>query len=404
MESTREKWWGEVLLKVQNQENLSMQTVEEAWSYLWDEWRKADPRMLKIKFLPSKLRLLLAMRKIDPMVMFVAPTFLVSIFAKELSDEEIVGFMNSFYKNNWFVDFQKRNSGHNLVYTNGFGGDQISTINISTPATIIAGAAGAKVLKMGSHSYFGKSGAQNFTDEIGYKALETPEKVLEALGKSNAAYIDGPSTADSSTQGIANFMSKIPEGKEIMKALFYPFRYQILCFNFFNARIQQRGISTLKTEFVARLLLATIKEIDIAHITAGMDNSGRIIDEVSNVGKTKITVIKNNKIHETFFTSPSDWGVKERKPDEILGGFAKQNVKITLEVLMGKRDDAYSDLLAINASQLLYLGGVAKDIKSGTQLAKEAIASGKALEELKKFISSSGGSISKLEKEMSNVR
>lgn len=397
--------WADILLKIQDQEHLTKEEVEFAWSFLWEEWKQIDAAKLKLKFLPQKLKLFLAMRKVDPMVLLTAPTFLVSIFSKGLIGEEIKGFMQSFYNNKWFDSFYR--SGvelPGLVYTNGFGGDRVKTVNVSTPAMIIAAAGGAKILKMGSHSYFGASGAQNFTDAVGLKALTTPGEVQTLLGKVNSAFIDGAAAADPSTQGIAYFLAHVPEGRELMKAMFYPFRYMVLCFNFFKARIHQRGISTLKTELAADLLLAALEHIELGHIAAGMDREGNIIDEISNVGKTKITVIEGHRRTETFFTTPADWGVKERKPTEICGGLPGENLKIILEIFMGKREDAYCDLLAVNASHLLFLSGVVKNFKAGTFLAREMIAEGKALEELKKSVACSGGNPEKLAARLKEIK
>lgn len=405
MDSYNARCWAAILLKIQNQEHLTKEEVEFAWSFLWEEWKQIDPAKLKLKFLPQKLKLFLSMRKVDPLVLFTAPTFLVSIFSKGLIGEEMKGFMQSFHKNKWFDTFyQSRVEFPGLVYTNGFGGDQVKTINVSTPAMIIAAAGGAKILKMGSHSYFGTSGAQNFTDAIGLKALTTPGEVQTMLKKVNSAFIDGAAAADYSTQGIAYFLAHVPEGRELMKAMFYPFRYMVLCFNFFKARIHQRGIATLKTELAADLLLAAIEHIDLAHIAAGMDGENNIIDEISNVGKTKITVIRNHRRTETFFTTPADWGVKERKTEEICSGLPTENLKITLEIFMGKREDAYCDLLAVNAGHFLFLSGVVKDFKAGTCLAREMIAQGKALDELKKTVAYSGGNPEKLAKRLKEIK
>ncbi len=401
MDGTSEEWWHDLILKIQDRQNLTQEEVRKAWNSLWCEWKRMDSSALSLRVLPRTMRMLLAARKVDPLAMLIAPVFLVSLFAKGLTEEEMLGFMRSYQDNGWFTAFQAPECPMgDLIYTNGFGGDQVDTINVSTPAAIIAVAAGAKVLKMGSHSYFGRSGAQDFTDEIGIRPATAPEEVLSLLNRTGVAYIDGTSTADASTRGIAQFLSGMPHGKRLARAFFYPFRYHILCFNFLNARIQHRGISTSATELTARLLLATIEKIDLGHITAGMDRDRRTLDEVSNVGQTKISVIRNHQLTETFFTVPSDWGVRERKTEEIVGGSPVDNVRIVLEVMLGRREDAYLDLLTINASQLLYLGGVVEDFKKGTDLAKQAVAEGKALETLQSLAANSGGDVGRLQRHL----
>lgn len=400
-----EKWWEKLLIKIQNQESCTEDEVYKAWNFLWAEWKGIEKSFLSHKFLPEKLRMLLSLRSIDLFSVLIAPTFLTSIFAKGITPEEMNGFIKSFRSNHWFDGFQDKASiSDSLIYTNGFGGDDVKTINVSTPSMIMAGASGAKVLKMGSHSYFGTSGAENFTDSIGYRSLTKPEEVLQAFNESKSAFIGGESAADQKTQDIAGFMSQVPKGRRIMKALFYPFRYHILCFNFFQAPYQQRGISLDRTELVADLLTATMTGIQKGMVVYGCDQRGLSLDEVSNVGPTKITFIEKDKKTETIVTTPEDWGVKQCKTEEIIPQQGESTLQIILEVFAGKREDAYTDLLCVNAAQHLFLNGMVKNFKQGTAMVKQALSEGKVLDELRRFIHSSTGDPSKIERELERLQ
>lgn len=116
-------------------------------------------------------------------------------------------------------------------YSNGFGGDAIRTINVSTAAMIIASAAGALCYEMRSRIYFSHSGSHNFLDLIGVRASSNPEHALRTLDKAGIACIDGVATADGPTKGIVTGLSIMPGANELMKAMSYPFRFPILCLN-----------------------------------------------------------------------------------------------------------------------------------------------------------------------------
>jgi Anthranilate phosphoribosyltransferase len=405
MDKKWELWWEKILIRIQNQDNLTQEEVRKGWGYLWGEWKNIEKGFVTKKFLPEKLRMLMSLKSIDPLTVLIAPTFLTGIFAKGITVMEMKGFIQSFKDNDWFNGYQDvKPFSQNLIYTNGFGGDEIKTVNVSTPSIIMAAAAGANVLKMGSHSYFGASGAGNFTDNIGYKAITLPESVETAFIISRAAYINGESAADAKTQDIATFMSKVPNGMHIMKALFYPFRFHILCFDFFQAPFQQRGISVPDTELVGELVAELCSSTKKGMIVYGTDDKGLSLDEVSNVGMTKITLIEENKVKDTIYTTPEDWGVKHRNVEDITLSDFDNRLKITLESMVGKREDGFSDLLVINAAQYLFLNGMVDTFKKGTDLIKQSIANGSVREELLKFVESTNGNLAMIEKELANIK
>jgi len=111
------------------------------------------------------------------------------------------------------------------------------------------------------------------------------------------------------------------------------------------------------------------------------------LDELSTLGKTKVTELKEGKI-ETYYISPEDFGIRKADVREILGGDADHNVKITLDILEGN-GNARKDIVMLNAGAGIYLGGKAKDLAEGIELAKESIDSGKALKKLQEFIARS---------------
>jgi anthranilate phosphoribosyltransferase len=378
-------------------QNLSRDETRKAWNLLWDEWVQLDVQKLKLRFLPEKLRIALAFRKVAPLALMIAPTFLMGLTAKGMNVDELAGLVDSFLDHGWFREYEGYELlDPNTVYSNGFGGDGVKTINVSTGAMIIAAAAAIPCYKMGSRTYFSHSGSHNFLEVVGVKASVTPEHALHTLRKVGIAYIDGVATADVPTQAIGMGLSIMPSARQLMKTMTYPFRFPILCLNPLKPRISVRGVSTLDTEVPAEFLRSYYPYLQRFEVVAGMLPDGAVIDEISNVGPTKITELKDGVIR-TYITTPNDWGVRQAQLKEIHCSDSWMSALKIAAILRGACNDAHKDLLLINASQFLYLAGKVQSRKEGTEMARAAVDDGLALEKLRAWVEASGGEPSAFE-------
>lgn len=384
-------WWAKRIHLLQMRKNLSRDDTRKGWSMLWNEWAKLDPRYLNSRFLPEKLKMALAFRRVNPLAPMIAPTFLVGLASKGMTVDELSGLVDSFIEHGWFREFEGFElPDPNTVYSNGFGGDGIRTINVSTAAMVIAAGAGTPCYKMGSRTYFSHSGSHNFLDLVGVKASTTPEHTIHTLKEAGIAYIDGVATADGPTQGIGTGLSSMPGANQLMKAMTYPFRFPILCLNPLKPKISVRGVSLLDTEVPAEVLRTYYPYSERFEVIAGTSSDGAIIDEVSNVGPTQVTEYKDGVL-QTYWTKPEDWGVKEAHPRDIHCGEPWVAAVKTVAILRGFCNDAHKDLLIINAGHLLYLAGKAHTRREGTEMARAAVDDGRALEKLRQWVEASGG-------------
>lgn len=385
------EWWASRLRALQMGQSLSREDTRKAWNLLWAEWAKINIQALRSRLLPEKIRLALAFRNVDPLAMMIAPTFLMGLTAKGMTFNELAGLVDSFLDHGWFREYDSYELPQpDAVYSNGFGGDAIKTINVSTGAMIIAAAAGAPCYKMGSRTYFSHSGSHNFLDIVGVQVSTTPEHALHTLREVGIAYIDGVATADGPTQNIGAGLSIMPGARELMKMMTYPFRFPILCLNPLKPRISTRGVSTSATEVPAEVLRAYYPYTERFEIVAGMTPDGTVIDEVSNVGPTKISELRDGELR-TYLTTPEDWGVRQAQVREIRCSDPWLGAVKIVAVLRGLCNDAHKDLLLVNASQFLYLAGKAQSRKEGTEMARAAVDDGRALEKLRAWVETSGG-------------
>lgn len=395
--SPNNEWWARRLHLLQSRHNLSREDTRKAWNLLWEEWAKLDTRFLNLHWLSDKIRMGLALRKVDPLACMIAPTFLMGLTAKGMTVDELAGLVDSFLDHGWFREYEKFELPDPMtVYSNGFGGDGIKTINVSTAAMIVAASAGVSCYKMGSRSYFSHSGSHDFLEIVGVRASTTAQHALQSLREAGIAFIDGVHTADRCTQGIGDGLAIMPRANQLMKVFTYPFRFPILCLNPLKPRISSRGVSTLDTEIPAEVLRSYYPYSERFEVVAGMSDDGIVIDEVSNIGPTKITEFRDGTMR-THFTTPADWGVRQVQPNEIRCADSWLAAMKVIAILGGHCNDAHADLVSINAAQFLYLAGKVRSRREGTEAARAAIADGAALKKLRVWVEVSGGSLGALD-------
>jgi anthranilate phosphoribosyltransferase len=110
------------------------------------------------------------------------------------------------------------------------------------------------------------------------------------------------------------------------------------------------------------------------------------LDEISISDKTLITELKNNIILSYSF-APEDVNLPRANLEDIVGGNADDNARITIEILDGQ-EGPKRNIVLLNAGAALLVGGKARIFPEAVALAAQAIDSGaarKKLEQIKQF-------------------
>ncbi|MDY6931803.1 MAG: anthranilate phosphoribosyltransferase, partial [Halobacteriota archaeon] len=81
-----------------------------------------------------------------------------------------------------------------------------------------------------------------------------------------------------------------------------------------------------------------------------------------------------------------------RNVEELAGGTIEDNARDMVQVFNGELKGAKRDVICINSGASIYVGGLAKSIKEGAEMAENAIDDGDASAKLKEFVKESGGS------------
>ena len=359
-------WWSHILTKLSQRKNLSI-----------DEARDATYKIFAS---------LEANRPEAPLIM---AGYFGGLTVKEPTVEELAGMAEAMDKTkNFRFDFK---TDKPVVTAGGTGGDTISTINVTTPATIVAAACGATAVKSVAKAFSSKTGAGDLAATLGINIQASHELVESCVRKLG--------TAVWASAMIYPWMGPLLRIRDLPVApIIFPLlgslRLMIAtALNPFSVRRQVRGTALPKTELIATVLSKVGYERALVP-TGYSDKDEARIDEFSNLGRTVVSELKPNGDIETYEVHPEDFGVEKADASEILAKDThEENARLVLGVLSGRDKSPRRDLILMNAGAVLYLGEEAGNFKDGYELACNAVDSGDALEKVRQLVMQSGGSI-----------
>ncbi len=252
------------------------------------------------------------------------------------------------------------------VDTCGTGGDMAHTFNISTTAAFVVAGAGVTVAKHGNRSVSSKSGSADVLQALGINIEIPSRRVEECLQTVGIGFLFAP---------LMHLAMKYAIGP----------RREIGIRTIFNvlgpltnpAGVNSQIMGVYSADLTAPLALA-LGNLGATHafVVHGMDG----LDEITITGKTKVSEFKDGSVKD-FFIHPSDFGYPLGKSEDLRGGDAAENARITLDVLKGQKG-ARRDIVLLNAAAGLVASGKTSYFKEGIELAAVSIDSGAALKKL----------------------
>ncbi len=257
-----------------------------------------------------------------------------------------------------------------LVDIVGTGGDGSRTFNISTCSMFVAAAAGARVAKHGNRSVSSSSGAADVIESLGAAIELQPEQVAQAIDRLGIGFMYAPIhhpamkavapvRREMGVRTIFNILGPLtnPAGApNILMGVFHPDL----------VGIQARVLHRLGAER--------------ALVVWGRDG----MDEISLGAATLVGELRDGQVRE-YEIHPEDFGIAMAASRNLRVADAAESKAMLLGVLDNRPGPA-REIVAMNAGAALYVSGVAGSIADGIGLAREAIASGRALERLNAYI------------------
>lgn len=272
-----------------------------------------------------------------------------------------------------------------LVDTCGTGGDRIKTFNISTTAAFAVAGAGIAVAKHGNRSFTSKSGSADVLERLGVNLHVEAQVVEQCIEDVGIGFMFAPS-----------FHPAMKYAVEPRRDIGIRTVFNVLgpLANPADADSQLIGVYSEELVYSLAPVLRRLG-CEEAMVVHGLDG----LDEVSTIGGTVLAWLREGEIH-TLKTTPQDLGVRQARPEDIMGATPEENAEVSFKILRGndKVQDSKRDIVLVNAAAGIIVGGKADDFEEGIERARESIDSGKAYQKLKTLVKAGNGDLSQLER------
>lgn len=294
-----------------------------------------------------------------------AGAFLTALRIKGETTTEIAAAAKAMRDNGTYLE-----GAEDAIDIVGTGGDNLASINISSISSFVIAAAGVKVAKHGNRSVSSKCGAADLYEALGINIKTDPKKAKEIYDKIGMIFLFAQV-----------YHSAMKNAGPIRKALGYR-----TVFNILGPLTNPCHTKNILLGSYSKELLPVIAEvaklvgIKNALIVHGEDG----LDEVTLTGKTYMAELRNGVISEFTF-DPKAYGFEYCKLEDLVGGDPSVNKDIALKIL-NNENSKRRDAVILNAGLAIYIATDGISIQKGIDIAREIIASGKALDKLKEYI------------------
>tara|TARA_B100000965_G_C19535738_1_gene733281 strand:+ start:314 stop:1336 length:1023 start_codon:yes stop_codon:yes gene_type:complete len=289
--------------------------------------------------------------------------FLVALKVKGETTEEITGLVRAML--NASEPLPLPPNAIDIVGTGGSLQRREAALNISTMASFVAAASGAIVCKHGNRRASSTSGAFDLLDALGLSVDQTPAEVAEQVKSKSLGFAFAKTFHPAMRfAGPVRAGIGVPTVFNILGPLSHP------------GRIKRHLIGTVNSKLgrqMAEVLLANGSK----HAWIVTGDTG--IDEISVTGLTNIVELKDEKISE-WTLDPSDFGISLYSNDAIKGGSPEENAQIAIDVFNGRETGGRREMILLNASAGLVVGGVVENIGDGLKRTTEAVETGAVVE------------------------
>lgn len=257
-----------------------------------------------------------------------------------------------------------------LVDLCGTGGDAAHTFNISTAAMIVAAAAGARVAKHGGRAVSSSTGSADVLEALGANINLAPDQVAACLAETGIGFMFAP-----------NHHGSMKHAAPVRKELGVRTLFNILgpLTNPAGAPNQLMGV--FHPDLVG-IQVRVLQRLGAEHVMIVYGMNG--MDEISLSGETLVGELKDGEVRE-YSIHPADFGLPVYDA-RVLRVASKEESVQCIQRALANEDGPVRDIVLLNAAGALYCANVTPSIAEGVRLAREAVASGKALAKLSQFV------------------
>ncbi|MBO1031175.1 anthranilate phosphoribosyltransferase [Tessaracoccus sp. SD287] len=250
----------------------------------------------------------------------------------------------------------------------GSGGDRANTVNVSTMASMVAAAAGAKVIKHGNRAASSMCGTADCLEALGV-ALDVPlDKHAEILQTVGMTFLFAP-----------RFHSSLRYAATARKELGVQTTFNFLgpLSNPARPRAQAIGVANAR---MAELMAGVLARRDSRGLVFhGADG----LDELTTTTTSSVWLFADGQVVTTTL-DPSTLGLQAAQAADLVGGPPAHNAQVVRDVFAGQTGPV-RDIVVLNAAAALVAfdgpdlaGGFDEQLRAALRRAEDGIDSGAA--------------------------
>jgi len=286
--------------------------------------------------------------------------FLTVFKMRPIVSDELAGFRDAMVEMCLATDL----SEYNAIDVVGTGGDGKNTFNISTLACFVIAGAGVKVTKHGNYAVSSTSGSSNVLELLGYKFSNELGKLKNDLDKGNFCFHHAPL-----------FHPAMKYIAPVRRALKVQTFFNILgpMINPSSPKYQILGVNNPENFNHYKNVYETL-DVNYAIVNS--------VDGYDEISLTADTHIATN--HKDYILTSHDFGMENISPEKLFGGDSIEDAaKIFTTILEGNGTVEQNNAVIANAALGLNLAFSKMSLIDCVEMAKESLASGKAMEKLR---------------------
>lgn len=294
--------------------------------------------------------------------------WLVALRMKGETAEEIAGCAETMRRH--AVPVKPRRQAE-LIDTCGTGADRVKTFNVSTAVAFVAAAAGVPVAKHGNRAVTSKCGSADVLEALGCRLDLSPEQLAQAIDEIGIGFLfarahhpamkyAAPVRQELGVRTVFNVLGPLT-----------------------NPAGAPRQLLGVYDGSLVHLIAQVLRELGTQRAMVVHGEPG--LDELSTLGETIVVHVQDGTITEERLV-PEQFGFRRAQPQEVTAPDSPQECAQLLRDLFGGTPGPYRDLLLLNAGAALMVGGKARTLQEGIQLARETVDSGAALRKLEEYI------------------
>jgi anthranilate phosphoribosyltransferase len=286
--------------------------------------------------------------------------FVVALKAKGETAEEISGLLDAVLAAATLVPLSDtlREQAIDIV---GTGGDRSHSVNVSTMAAIVTAGASVPVCKHGARAASSQCGTGDVLEALGVAVELTPEGVQRCVERAGMGFC-------LATKFHPAFRFAGPSRREIG----IPTVFNLLGPMANPGRVRRHVIGVANPKVAERM----VESLRLHGSTHAWVVHGNGLDELTTTGPSTVLELVDGAVR-TFQVDPAAHGLKQARPEDLVGGAPAQNADAVRRVMAGDKG-AHRDIVVLNAAAGLVVAGRAASLDEGLHIAAESIDSGRA--------------------------